>query len=57
MEKILTYFKHHQFVLLHFSSQELDPAPLYTYLHYVISAKMLSWVVIFMETLAIALSV
>lgn len=51
------YFEHHQFVLLHFSSHELDPAPLYNYLHYAISVRMLSWVGICMETLAVSLSV
>lgn len=55
-EKKVKYFEHRQFVLLNFSSHELDPVPLYNYLHCVISVRMLSWVVVCMGTLAIALS-
>jgi len=39
------------------SDHELDPVSLYSYLHCVISVKMLSWVDVFIATFAVTLSV
>lgn len=63
MKKILgrfincKYFEHQQFVLFYLSNHELDPISLYNYLNYVISVRTLSWVDVFIETFASALSV
>lgn len=51
------YLEHQQFVLFYLSNQDLDLVSLYNYLHYGIPVRMLSWVDVFIETFAIALSV